>query len=82
MTHCFSLPSANAECTQMGTVYGQGVWKDLISEFYATGGTTEFMTKAGGLCEQHAAWCKDIAIPLAGGFTGAAQASPPLPFDM
>ena len=63
-----------------GTVYGQGVWKDLVLGFYSNGKTTEFLTGPGGVCAQHAAWCEGVTIPLAGGLTGAAQVSAPLPF--
>lgn len=49
------------------TVYGQGIWKDLITEYYSSGKTTEFLTKAGGICAEHAAWCDGVSIPLTGG---------------
>ena len=46
----------------MGTVYGQGIWKDLIGQYYSTGETTEFLTKAGGVCAEHPVWCDGISI--------------------
>ena len=46
----------------VGTVYGQGIWKDLIGEYYSSGETTEFLTKAGGVCDLHPAWCEGITI--------------------
>ena len=48
---------------QGGTFYAQSVWKDLLAEYYSTGETTEFLTRAGGICAQHAAWCKGVSIP-------------------
>ena len=55
---------ANEEIPKlMGTVYGQGIWKDLIGQYYNTGETTEFLTKAGGVCAEHAGWCAGITIP-------------------
>ncbi len=48
---------------QGGTFYAQSVWRDLISEYYASGQTTEFLTKAGGVCAQHSAWCEGVSIP-------------------
>ena len=47
----------------MGTMYAQGIWKDLISEYYGSGETTEFLTIAGGVCAEHAAWCAGVTIP-------------------
>jgi len=46
-----------------GTAYATGIWKELLDAYYATGETTEFLTKAGGVCAEHAAWCAGIAIP-------------------
>ena len=48
---------------QGGTFYAQSVWKDLLAEYYASGETTEFLTKAGGVCAQHVAWCAGVTIP-------------------
>ena len=48
----------------MGTVYGQGVWKDLIGQYYASGESTAFLTKVGGICMQHPVWCDGITLPL------------------
>ena len=48
---------------QAGTFYAQGVWKDLLAEYYASGETTEFLTKANGVCAQHVAWCDGVVIP-------------------
>jgi hypothetical protein len=47
----------------MATAYGQGIWADLLKEYYASGETTEFLTKAGGICAQHSNWCEGIIIP-------------------
>eukprot|EP00964_Phaeocystis_antarctica_P029756 scaffold16780_cov63-Phaeocystis_antarctica.AAC.3 len=47
---------------QGGTFFAQGIWKDLLAEFYANGETTDFLTKAGGICAQHAAWCEGVSI--------------------
>ena len=44
----------------MATAYCQGIWVDLLKEYYASGETTEFLTKAGGICAQHAAWCDGV----------------------
>jgi hypothetical protein len=50
-----------------GTVFGQQKWFELISQYYDDGRTTEFLTRAGGVCAQHAAWCQGVDIPLRGG---------------
>ena len=50
-----------------GTVFGQQKWFQLISQYYDDGRTTEFLTRAGGVCAQHAAWCQGVDIPLRGG---------------
>ena len=46
---------------QNGTLYAQGVFKDLIAEYFASG-STAFLTRAGGVCAQHAAWCDGVTI--------------------
>ena len=46
------------------TAYGQGIWKDLIAEYYSSGETTDFLTKAGGVCAEHPGWCEGITIPV------------------
>ena len=51
-----------------GTVFGQQKWFELISQYYDDGMTTEFLTRTGGVCAQHAAWCQGVDIPLRGGF--------------
>ena len=48
---------------QGGTFYAQNVWKDLLAQYYATGESTAFLTEAGGVCAQHAAWCAGVVIP-------------------
>lgn len=48
---------------QTGTWYAQDIWRDFIVQYYANGETTAFLTKAGGICEQHAAWCAGVDIP-------------------
>ena len=48
---------------QGGTFYAQGVWRDLLAEYYASGETANFLTKAGGVCAQHVAWCAGVTIP-------------------
>ena len=48
---------------QGGTFYAQSVWKDLMSEYYASGETTEFLTAVSGVCAQHVAWCEGVSIP-------------------
>ena len=50
-----------------GTAYGLQLWSGFLSE-YSQGGSTEFLTRAGGVCAEHAAWCAEVAIPLTGGF--------------
>ena len=53
------------------TVYGQQRWWELISQYYKeSSGTTEFLTRAGGICDQHVAWCQGVDIPLTGGVAG------------
>ena len=47
----------------VATAYSQGIWNDLIQQYYGSGETTEFLTKAGGVCAQHAAWCTGVTIP-------------------
>ena len=47
----------------VGTAYGQGIWKDLILEYYRTGQTLDYLTVAGGVCAQHPEWCDGVAIP-------------------
>eukprot|EP00966_Prymnesium_polylepis_P064168 1487753-Prymnesium_polylepis.2 len=47
----------------LATGYSQGVWTDLIKTYYQSGETTEFLTAAGGVCAQHAAWCAGVVIP-------------------
>ena len=54
---------------QGGTFFSQSVWRDLIVEYYSSGETTAFLTKAGGICAQHAAWCEGVSIPS--GSTGS-----------
>jgi Tfp pilus assembly protein PilX len=53
----------------VATVYATQKWAGLIQEYYATGETTEFLTRAAGVCAQHAAWCEGVSIPLTGGGT-------------
>lgn len=57
------MANAGAINIYFGTVYAQGAWKDLIDTYYALGETTEFLTKAGGVCAEHAAWCAGLVIP-------------------
>jgi hypothetical protein len=57
------MANAGAINIYFGTVYAQGAWKDLIDAYYALGETTEFLTKAGGVCAEHAAWCAGLVIP-------------------
>jgi hypothetical protein len=45
-----------------GTTYAVGVWKDLLDMYYASGETTEFLIKAGGVCAEHAAWCAGLPL--------------------
>ena len=47
----------------MATMYAQGIWKDLIGEYYSSGESTDFLTQAGGACVEHAAWCAGVTIP-------------------
>ena len=47
----------------VATAYSQGIWSDLISEYYRTGQTTEFLTRVGGVCAEHTAWCAGVTIP-------------------
>ena len=46
----------------VATAYSQGVWKDLIGEYYSSGQTLDFLTQAGGVCAQHPAWCEGVEI--------------------
>ena len=42
--------------------FAQGVFKDLIAEYFASGQSTAFLTAAGGVCAKHAAWCDSVII--------------------
>jgi len=44
------------------TVYSQGIWNDLLQEYFRSGQTLDFLTKAGGVCAQHPAWCEGVEI--------------------
>ena len=43
-----------------GTMYSQGIWKDLIAQYYASGESTAFLA---GVCAEHSAWCTGLSIP-------------------
>lgn len=45
-----------------GTTYAVGIWKDLLDMYYAGGETTNFLTEAGGVCAEHAAWCAGLPL--------------------
>ena len=47
----------------LATKYSQDVWSDLLSQYYSEGSSTDFLTRAGGVCDLHAAWCDGVIIP-------------------
>ena len=38
------------------------VWADLLVDFYRNGETLDYLTRAGGVCAAHPAWCEGIEI--------------------
>ena len=46
------------------TMWAQDYWKDLIGQYYANGESAAFLTKAGGVCAEHADWCAGLTLPL------------------
>ena len=46
----------------VGTAYSTGVWRDLLLDFYRNGETLDYLTRAGGVCAEHPAWCEGIEI--------------------
>ena len=45
------------------TPFSQGVWRDLIAQYYDSGSSTTFLTATGGVCSEHPAWCAGLSIP-------------------
>ena len=45
------------------TMWAQDYWKDLIGQYYANGESAAFLTKAGGVCAEHADWCAGLTLP-------------------
>ncbi|KAL1529258.1 hypothetical protein AB1Y20_000212 [Prymnesium parvum] len=44
----------------LATAYAQGVWVDLIRQYYDGGESMEFLRQ---VCAEHARWCAGVTIP-------------------